>query len=149
MAKKPSAQAAPAAPRRYRGAHVPMAVIRRYARQVAQQFGPDKIVLFGSHAYGRPHADRDVDLLVIMPARNQHDMAVKIRWELPAPFPMDLLVRTPANVAWRLAEAESFLTEVLTKGKVLYEKDDPGVGPQGRGRLRHGAPSRPQPDARA
>ena len=125
-----------------------MAVIRRYARQVAKRFGPDKIVLFGSHAYGRPNDDSDVDLLVIMPARNQHDMAVKIRWALPAPFPMDVLVRTPANVRWRLAEAESFLTEILAKGIVLYEKDHPGVGRKGRGRFCHGAPARPQPDAR-
>jgi predicted nucleotidyltransferase len=132
MAKHPSTRLAAPAPRRDSGAAVPMAVIRRYARQLANRFGPDKIVLFGSHAYGTPHADSDVDLLVIMPARNQHDMAAKIRWELPAPFPMGLLVRTPANVRWRLKEAESFLTEVLTKGKVLYEKDDQGVDPKGR-----------------
>ena len=112
---------------------MPMAVIRRYARQVAQRFGPDRIVLFGSYAYGTPHADSDVDLLVVMPARNQHDLAVKIRCALPAPFPMDLLVRTPGNMRWRLEEGDSFLTEIVTKGKVLYEKDDPRVGPKGRG----------------
>src|SRR6516225_6703808 len=132
----------------YRSPNIPMSVIRRYARRIAERFHPDKIILFGSYAYGQPHEDSDVDLLVIMPARNQHDMAVKIRWELPAPFPMDLLVRTPASVRWRLEEAESFLTEILTRGKVLYEKDDPGVGPQGRGRLHHGPPARPQSDAR-
>src|SRR6266404_4550550 len=49
----------------YRGADVPMRVIRRFARQVAKGFSPDKIILFGSFAYGRPHADSDVDILVI------------------------------------------------------------------------------------
>src|SRR5260370_32424744 len=108
-----------------------MAAIRRYARKVAEQLKQEKIILFGSFAYGEPHADSDVDLLVVMPARNQHDQAVKIRWELPAPFPMDLLVRTPDNVRWRLEEGDSFLTEIMTRGKMLYEKDDPGAGPKG------------------
>src|SRR5881275_2228454 len=100
-------------PRRYyRGANIPMRVIRRFARKVAERFKPDKIILFGSNAYGRPHADSDVDILVIMPARNQIDQAVRIRWEVPAPFPMDLIVRTPHNLAWRLQEGESFHTEI-------------------------------------
>src|SRR5215510_12137011 len=119
----------------YWGADVPMRVIRRFARQVAERFQPEKIILFGSHAYGTPHANSDVDILVVMPARNQHDQAVKIRWEIPAPFPMDLIVRTPHNLRWRLAEKESFHTEIMTKGKVLYESGDAGVGAEGRGRL--------------
>ncbi len=118
-----------------REANVRMAVIRRYARQVAERFQPDKIVLFGSYAWGTPHADSDVDILVVMPARNQHDQAVRIRCDVPAPFPMDLLVRTPKNLQWRLAEGESFHTEIMTKGKVLYEKSDARVGSQSRSRL--------------
>src|SRR5262245_58704777 len=95
-------------PRQYRGRDVPLRVIRRFARQVAERFAPEKIILFGSHAYGQPHADSDVDILVVMPARNQHDEAARIRWEVPAPFPMDLLVRTPRSMSWRLAEGDSF-----------------------------------------
>jgi predicted nucleotidyltransferase len=112
-----------------------MAAIRRFARQVAKRFRPEKIVLFGSYAWGTPHAESDVDILVVMPARNQHDQAVRIRCDVLAPFAMDLLVRTPANLKWRLAEGDSFHTEIMTKGKVLYEKIDARVGPQGRGRL--------------
>ena len=112
-----------------------MRVIRRYVRRVAERFGPDKIILFGSYAYGTPHDDSDVDLLVIMPAHNELDKAVKITCAEPAPFPADLIVLKPKNVQWRLEEGDSFLTEVMTKGKVLYEKDDPGVGAQGRRRL--------------
>src|SRR5919201_1227823 len=94
----------------YRGADVPMRVIRRFARQVAERFHPDKIILFGSYAYGTPHEDSDVDLLVVMPARDQHAQAVRILWRLAAPFPLDLLVRTPEAMAWRLEEGESFTT---------------------------------------
>src|SRR5438132_9170555 len=114
----------------YRGADIPMRVIRRFARRVAERFHPDKIILFGSHAYGTPHADSDVDILVIMPVRNELDQAFKIRCEVPTQFPMDLLVFKPQHVKWRLAERESFLTEIMTNGKILYEKNDPGVDSQ-------------------
>ncbi len=108
----------------YRGTNVPMRVIRRFARDVAERFQPDKIILFGSYAYGKPHEDSDVDILVIMPARNQHDQTFKIRMAIPAPFPMDLLVRTPKSMEWRLREGDWFLREVVSRGKVLYTKTD-------------------------
>src|SRR5437868_13292991 len=136
MAKKPRAPKKEAAlPRWYRGADIPMRVIRRYAREVAEHFQPEKIVLFGSYAYGTPHEDSDVDILVIMPARNELDQGFKIHWTIQPPFPLDIHVRTPKNMKWRLEEGDSFLTEVVSKGKVLYEKDDARVGGQGRGRL--------------
>jgi predicted nucleotidyltransferase len=122
----------PATHRWYRGADVPMRVIRRFADQVAERFQPEKIILFGSHAYGKPHADSDVDILVVMPARNELDQAIRIRLSVDYQFPLDLLVRTPRNLAWRLAEGDAFLREVVAKGKVLYEKDEPRVGTKGR-----------------
>jgi predicted nucleotidyltransferase len=118
--------------RRYRGADITMAVIRRYARAIAEKFLPDKIILFGSYAYGTPHEDSDVDLLVVMPCRNQLDQGFRIRCAVEAPFPMDLIVRKPSEMKWRLEEGESFLTEIVSRGKVLYEKDDRRVGAQGR-----------------
>jgi predicted nucleotidyltransferase len=135
MPKKRRAAPDPDLPRWYRGADIPMSVIRRYAREVAERFQPDKIILFGSYAYGTPHADSDVDILVIMPARNELDQAVRIDGVVEAPFPLDLIVRTPKNMAWRLEEGDSFLREIVTKGKVLYEKTDvPDVlGKSGRG----------------
>src|SRR5947209_2495846 len=133
-----------AVPRRwYRGKDVPMRVIRRFAREVAEQFHPDKIILFGSYAYGTPHDDSDVDILVVMPARNQIDQAVRIDRVIDAPFPLDLIVRTPKNLKWRLEEGELFHTEIVSKGKLLYEKGDAGVGAQGRGRLPAGQKARP------
>jgi predicted nucleotidyltransferase len=121
-------------PRWYRGADVPMRVIRRFARQVAERFDPDKIILFGSYAYGTPHAESDVDVLVIMPARNELAQAVRIRWDVEHNFPLDLLVRTPKNMKWRLEEGDWFLREIVSQGKILYEKADARVGPKGRSR---------------
>ena len=122
-------------PYRYPSPNIPLSAITRFARQIAGKFHPDKIILFGSYAYGTPHADSDVDILVIMPARNQIDMAVRISLAIDPPFPLDIIVRTPKNMKWRLEERESFLIEVTTKGKVLYEKSDGGVGEEGRSRL--------------
>src|SRR5438046_2497295 len=135
--------------RLYDGANIPMRVIRRYARAIADEFHPDKIILFGSYAYGTPNEDSDVDLLVVMPAYNQHSQSVRIQWRLAAPFPLDLLVRTPKEVKWRLEEGNSFLTTIFSQGKVLYEKIDEGVGKKSRARLpgRQARPPKRSPGA--
>jgi predicted nucleotidyltransferase len=135
MAKKRTKPSPVDPPEGYWGADVPMRAIRRFARQVVERFQPDKIILFGSYAYGTPNADSDVDILVIMPCRNKGSKAGRIRWEVPAPFPMDLLVRTPEEMRWRLEEGDSFHTEIVSKGKVLYEKTDQGMGAKGGGGL--------------
>jgi len=148
MAKKDHKSSLPASEHIYWGADVPMRVIRRFARVVAERFSPDRIILFGSHAYGSPHADSDVDILVVMPAHNRHSQAVKIRWEVPAPFPMDLLVRTPQEMTRGLAEGDTFLTEIISKGEVLYENGDARVGKEGRGRLPRRQKPRPKQTSR-
>src|SRR5947209_19640065 len=96
----------------YRAADIPRSVIRRFARDVAERFRPQKIVLFGSYAYGNPHADSDVDILVVMSARNDLDQAFKIHSTLLPPFPLDIIVRTPADLDASLREGDSFLREI-------------------------------------
>jgi len=122
-------------PRWYRGANIPRRLIRKFARQVAEQFRPEKIILFGSYAYGQPDDDSDVDILVVMPARNELDQAAEITLAIDHQFPLDLLVRTPEKLARRVAEGDSFLLEVLERGKVLYEKAHRRLNSQGRARL--------------
>jgi hypothetical protein len=41
-------------PYRYASPNVPFSAIRRFARRIADRFQPDKIILFGSYAYGKP-----------------------------------------------------------------------------------------------
>ena len=100
--------------------------IRSFCNAVAKQFRPQKIILFGSYAYGKPTPDSDVDLLVIMPRTRYRGerMSVRIRLALQRDFPMDLLVRTPANVAKRLRWKDCFMQEIIEKGKVMYEATD-------------------------
>jgi predicted nucleotidyltransferase len=106
MPRRAAKAKSPAPPRYYWGADVPMRLIRKFARDVAERFRPERIILFGSYAYGTPHADSDVDILVVMPARNRLDQAWKIRRQVEGPFAMDLIVRTPKEMQWRLAERD-------------------------------------------
>lgn len=112
----------PEHPPYYGGANIPMRLIRKFARDVAERFKPEKIILFGSYAYGAPHEDSDVDILVVMAARHELDQCVKIDETIESPFPLDPIVRTPKNIKWRLEEGDWFLREVMAKGKILYEK---------------------------
>jgi uncharacterized protein len=105
---------------------VERAKINTFCNAVAKRFRPQKIILFGSYAYGKPTADSDVDLLVVM-NRTRHRgerMSFRIRKAIDAEFPMDLLVRTPAFIAKRLAWKDCFTEEIIRKGKVLYEAFD-------------------------
>jgi predicted nucleotidyltransferase len=138
MGKKRGTSSAREPPRWYRGADIPMRAIRRFARAVAERFDPDKIILFGSYAYGTPDVGSDVDILVVMPARDEHTQATRIRLAVERCFPMDLLVRTPENLRWRLEEGDSFLREIVSKGKILYEKAHQGMGAKSRRGLHPG-----------
>src|SRR5260370_40644295 len=113
MENKAPLGSGPESPLWYRGADIPMRLIRRFARAVAERFQPDRIILFGSCAYATPHADSDVDILVVMPARNQLDQAVRIHLTFLPPFPLDLIGRTPKNMKCRLGAGDSFLREVV------------------------------------
>ena len=116
---------------RYLPPNIPMSAIRSFARQIAEKFDPEKIILFGSFAYGAPHRDSDVDLLVVMPAHDEINQSIRIILAFDPVFPLDLIVRTPQRLRRRLAEGDSFLHEITSKGIVLHEKSDARVGPQG------------------
>jgi len=99
--------------------------IQSFANRLARTHHPRKIILFGSHAYGRPHRDSDVDLLVLFDRCNDVDeTAIETGVALSPRFPMDLLVRTSRQVRSRLRQGDSFLSDVLVRGTVLYEAGD-------------------------
>jgi predicted nucleotidyltransferase len=100
---------------------IPMRAIRAVVQQIAEKFQPEKIILFGSYAYGRPKPESDVDLLVVMdtPLRNR-EQAAQIARAIDYHFGLDLIVRTPQQLAERIALGDFFLREVTEKGRVLY-----------------------------
>ena len=107
--------------------------ITRLCKQIAETFDSQKVILFGSHAYGIPTLDSDIDLLVVMPFDGRiHEQAMKVRRGLDSSLPLDLLVRTPEQVQERIEMEDFFMREIFEHGKVLYEADDTGVD-QNRG----------------
>lgn len=95
--------------------------ISLFADQVARQFKPQKIILFGSYAYGRPTEDSDVDILVILPFQGRNPEKATEIWMATKPrFPIDIMVRKPAELQKRLKMGDFFLREITEKGKVLY-----------------------------
>ena len=108
---------------------VPRDQIQAFVDQVVRRFHPAQVILFGSYAYGRPTEGSDVDLLVILPHRGPAPRkATQIRLACPRAFPMDLLVRTPAEVRRRVRMGDQFLLEVTSKGLVLHESHNARVG---------------------
>ena len=105
-----------------------LAGIRKVTRQIVQQFHPQKVILFGSYAYGQPTEDSDVDLLVVMDTNESPlPVAAKIAAAIEHPFPLDIVVRTPGEFASAVQRRGVFATEVATKGITLYEAGDAGV----------------------
>ena len=92
---------------------------------IVREFKPLQVILFGSYAYGTPKEYSDVDILVVMPVvdAETRDQAVEIRQRIPRRFSMDLLVRSPEEIAYRISHNDWFLREVTEKGEVLYESD--------------------------
>jgi predicted nucleotidyltransferase len=104
---------------------IPADIIRLLADQIADQFHPHKIILFGSYAYGQPHPESDIDLLVIMETKlRESQQAMQIRQFLNPLFGLDIIVYPPAKVEQRLAWGDSFLSEVIKQGFILYESPD-------------------------
>lgn len=94
-------------------------------KRIVSELKPEKIILFGSYAYGKPTPDSDVDLLVIMNTKAKEiDRYVAVSNLLyPRQFPVDILVKTPKEVeAASRKKGNFFMREILTKGKVLYER---------------------------
>ena len=93
--------------------------------RLVSELKPEKIILFGSYAYGVPTPDSDVDLLIVMKTRAKIvDRYVTVSNILyPRQFPVDIIVKTPKEIREEEKKLGNFfLREIMTKGKVLYER---------------------------
>jgi predicted nucleotidyltransferase len=108
--------------------------IQEYSDRIAAEFKPERIILFGSYAYGTPTANSDVDLLVVMPFEGHPARkALHILNTIDPPFAIDLLVHSPEELRQRLAWNDFFLREIVEQGRELYAATHYGVGRQSRG----------------
>ena len=99
-------------------------IIEDIVDKLLSGYAPHKVILFGSHAYGRPEPDSDIDLLVIKETPERFlDRCVAVRRVLSdreRTVPLELLVLTPQELSRRLAMGDQFLAEIVEKGQVLY-----------------------------
>jgi len=101
-----------------------MKAIRALAKHIAKKFKPEQIILFGSHAYGKPTAGSDVDLLVVMDTpKGEMEAILEVGDSLPdTDFSVDIIVRSRAVLEKRKKLGDWFLREITRKGKILYER---------------------------
>jgi len=101
-------------------------VIKKIVDILIKEYHPDKIILFGSYAYGKPTEDSDIDLLIIKESdkKRRVDRFVEVQsliYSKEARIPVFPLVLTKEELEERLSIGDDFIEEIITKGKVLYE----------------------------
>jgi len=97
--------------------------IKEITDKIIQEYQPEKIILFGSWAWGKPTEDSDVDLLIVKDTNNTRKFAMEIDgFVFPRPFPIDFIVYTSSQLKKELNLEEPFVSKVAKDGKVLYKK---------------------------
>jgi predicted nucleotidyltransferase len=102
-------------------------IIKKITDTLVEKYHPVKIILFGSYAYGIADEDSDLDLLIIKDTdkKRRIDRFVEVKRLIFDPenkIPVSPIVLTNDEVKERLNMGDDFLEEILTKGKVLYER---------------------------
>lgn len=99
-------------------------LIQEIVDQIKREYQPEKIILFGSYAYGKPTRDSDIDLFIIKDTdKRRVDRFVEVKRLIYDPgrrISISPLVYTPEELEQRLALGDDFVEEVLTRGEVLY-----------------------------
>jgi predicted nucleotidyltransferase len=101
--------------------------IEEIVKRIVDNYKPEKIILFGSYAYGKPKKDSDLDLLIVkesdLPRYKRAREIRKLLWGI-SEIPKDIIVYTQREIDdWREVK-EAFVTQVVKRGKILYEEQD-------------------------
>ncbi len=100
--------------------------IQRILDKLVTGYAPQKVILYGSYAYGKPDRDSDIDLLIIKDTSERFiDRWVTVQQILTGThpsIPVETLVLTPQEMERRLAIGDQFVEEIITRGEVLYAR---------------------------
>ncbi|MBU4298654.1 nucleotidyltransferase domain-containing protein [Patescibacteria group bacterium] len=97
--------------------------IKEITEKIVKGFQPEKIILFGSWAWGKPIKDSDVDLFIIKNTRKDPiQRCYEVRKAIEPVVPLDILVFTSREVKNRLRLGDFFIKRILNQGKLLYGK---------------------------
>lgn len=93
--------------------------------RIIKEYDPERIILFGSYAFGTENSDSDVDLFVVKESEMPRPLrTIALRKLLTgAGIPLDLIVYTPHEVEESKGNVYSFVHEVLKTGKIVYERE--------------------------
>lgn len=96
--------------------------IKEIVNKIAAEYKPEKIILFGSFAWGKPNKDSDIDLLVVKKTEeSSRKLAQKIDESLfEREMPIDILVYSPKYLEERLSLGDLFIKNIIKNGKLLY-----------------------------
>jgi uncharacterized protein len=99
-------------------------LIVEITQRLVEEFKPENIFLFGSHVWGTPTADSDLDLLVIVSnseisAAKRSSIAYRCLRDIP--YPLDILVKTRQEIEKFSQIPASLEHQILSQGKCLYE----------------------------
>src|SRR5258708_26139488 len=99
--------------------------LQSLTQRIVDNVHPYRVILFGSRACGTARPDSDIDLLVIVDETDDpRERRYAVYNAAKVPFvPMDVLVRTPAEIETRLAMGDFFIKDIVENGRVLYESD--------------------------
>lgn len=98
-------------------------LLQKATQRLVAEFQPEQIWLFGSHAWGTPDEDSDVDLMVVVPSSDERSIKrmQRAHWCLRGiGFAKDVLVPTRAQVDRYKHLRASLFHQVLAKGRKLY-----------------------------
>jgi predicted nucleotidyltransferase len=100
-------------------------------RRLVDEFHPEAIYLFGSHAWGKPTADSDLDLLVIISRSSQKPVQRAVRAQRSlrgVKAAVDVLVKTRREFERYISVKASLEAQIAREGKLLYgRKAFPGA----------------------
>lgn len=91
-------------------------------KRIVENVHPDKIILFGSYAYGKPDKDSDIDILVIKNMdipRHKRSREIK-KYLRGLKIPIDIIVYSQDEIEEWKDTKHAFINEVMEQGKVLY-----------------------------
>ncbi len=97
--------------------------IKKITDQIIKGYNPEKIILFGSYAYGKPRPSSDVDLLVVKKTGKRFGTRLfEVAEIINSEMGTDILVYTPKEWREGLKKKYYFFKEINNKGKLIYEK---------------------------
>ncbi len=100
------------------------AALQEIVRRLVAEYQPEKIILFGSYAYGEPNADSDLDMLIVKETGDRPfdrvTTVIRLTTDAYRDIGFEPLVLTPAEIERRLRIGDQFVAEIVEKGEVLY-----------------------------